>query len=322
MTSPQQQSGYFPTSTRTPTGEQKRIAVNNPYIHKDEYINTVYASGLELDASSAIYSSGELERIILAATSWVNRITKRYFDTQTIDETKGGYKARPTSPDLFSVTLANRPYQSIDSIYIQVFRNFIELDISSNDAIIQDFNDYGYYKIVPLMTAVGQSSNFPVPGSVLGGVEGVIWTRYTFGFGMPVTKEELSVIAETDNKKYQASSNTRLWAPDQETKVFADGTEVNSADYTIDYPNGIVTFATSPTAPVTASFMTNMTIPQDIKEACMIKVSDIVGQATRNPLGVTSKSIQTFSVSFGDKQLEQRAMELISPYIDKRPAFF
>ena len=145
------QSGTVETGNITPTGTKKMLAVDSAYVTKDEFINYSYAKGLGITATSAdgYYANGELDRILLRASAEVNRICRRFFDTQTIDETKTGFRAQPFNPQLTTVILKNRPYRTINSIYIQVLKWFIQVDTSSPQSYLQDFPDLGYYKIVP-----------------------------------------------------------------------------------------------------------------------------------------------------------------------------
>src|ERR1041385_3736302 len=161
------QSGFINTGTNTPTGAKKQIAVDNPYITKDDFINTSIAAGLGIDSSSAIYTSGDLDAMILAASAWVNRKCNMYFDTQTIDETKTAFVVKPYNPELVTVVVANRPYTKVNSCYIQVLKWFIQVDVSSPQAYIQDFYDFGYFKIVPLLSSSGQGAGSPIPSMII-----------------------------------------------------------------------------------------------------------------------------------------------------------
>ncbi len=316
------QSGYFPTPTSTPTGAPKKIAVNNPYVSKDEFINSSEAMGLGLTASSIQYTSGELDRKLLQASSFVNRYCNRYFDTQTIDETHTGFYVRPYNPQMVSVTVANSPYQSINRLWIYVLKWFIEVDITSPASYMQDFPDYGYFRIVPLLSSAGTGTGSPIPAAILDKVAlGVLWINYTFGYGSPQTG---MVVPATDAsyKTYQLPVGYRLWAPDQTTNVYKNGALVPSANYTIDYPNGMITFSSANviTDVITADFVTNESIPSDIKDATILVASHLIGQALQNPIGANSYSIQTYSVSFGNESsVIKRAKEILDPFVDKMP---
>jgi hypothetical protein len=319
------QSGFFTTPTNTPTGQRKKIAVDNPYLSKDDYINSVEALGLGINASSPIYASGELDKILLRASAWINRYCNRYFDTQTIDETKTQFVVRPYNPQLVTVVMNNRPYQSINSVWIQVLKWFIQVDVTSPGNYLQDFPDYGYYKIVPILSSAGTGVGSPIPAAILDRVPlGVLWTNYTFGFGTNLTGQVLAQVGIT--KSYQAPLGNRLWAPDQPKTIYDNGIAVVAANIaSYDYPNGIVTFASGYTVigPVTADFTTNESLPFDIKEACILLASHIYGQATQNALGVKSYSIQTYNVNFGDESnVYNRVTQLLEPYKNNLPAFF
>lgn len=317
-------SGHIKTGTNTPTGAVMKVAVDNPYVCKEEFIDSYEAVGLGLSSSDAQYQNGEIDRKLLEASAMVNRYCRRWFDTQTIDEQKTGFQVRPYNPQLVTVVLQNRPYSSINSIYIQVLKWFIQVDTSASTGYLQDFYDKGYYKIVPLLSSAGTGVGSPVPAAILDRVPlGVLWTNYTFGYGTPLTAQTLTIVGTSSTKTYQAPLGNRLWAPDQTTTIYDNGTAVATANYTIDYPNGTVTFVTAytVTGPVTADFTTNDSTPFDIKEATKIVAANLIGQSLNNPSGASSLSIQTYSSSWasGNNKLEDRFQKLLEPYVDKRP---
>lgn len=315
-------SGNIATGNNTPTGARMRVAVDNPYVSKDEFVGSFEASGLGINANSPQYSSGELDRKILQASAWINRFCGRWFDTQTIDEQKTSFTVRPYNPQLVTVVLKNRPYSKVNSIYIQVLKWFIQVDVSAT-GYLQDFYDKGFYKIVPLLSSAGTGAGSPIPAAILDRIPlGVLWTNYTFGFGTPLTAQTLTNISTT--KQYQAPLGNRLWAPDQTLNVYDTGVLVAPANYTVDYPNGMVTFISTYTVngAITADFTTNESVPFDIKQACILLTSHLIGQAVQNPLGAQSLGIQTFNINFGDKsKVLDRVEELLGPYVDKMPVF-
>jgi hypothetical protein len=318
----QLQSGQINTGNNTPSGQNMKVAVDNPYITKDDYIGSFEAEGLGINANTPQYSNGQLDLMILRASSWINRYCARWFDTQTIDETKTGFTVRPYNPQLTTVVLKNRPYSKINSIYIQVLKWFIQVDVSKT-GYLQDFYDKGLYKIVPMLSTAGTGAGSPIPAAIIDHVPlGVLWTNYTFGYGTVLTNQALAII--TGTKQYQAPLGNRLWAPDQTINVYDTGVILSATDYTIDCPNGIVTLASAytPNGAVTADFTTNESVPQDIKEACVLLVSHMIGQAKQNPVGATSMGIQTFNISFGEKsEVKKRVEELLDPYSHSMPIF-
>ena len=314
------QSGHITTGTNTPTGAVMKVAVDNPYVTKDEFIASFEAQGLGIDANTPQYKSGELDRKILQASGWINRHCRRWFDTQTIDETKQGIQIRPFNPQMVSVVLKNRPYSSINSIYLQVLKWFIQIDTTPS-GYLQDFPDKGFYRIVPLLSSAGTGVGSPMPAQIADRTHiAVLWTNYTFGYGTALTAQTLTKIG--NSKQYQAVLGNRLWSPDQTLNVY-DGTTLLAlnTDYTVDYPNGMVTMTGhTVTGAVTADFTTNESIPAEIKEACILLTAHLIGQAQQNPIGADSMSIQTFSVSFGDKsKVKERVEEILEPYVDRAP---
>ena len=316
-------SGFFTTPANTPSGQPKKIAVDNPYLSKAEFLTNEYAAGLGINTSSAVYTNGRLEKLLLSASAQVNRICRRWFDTQTIDETKVGIIIRPMNPQLVTSVMQNRPYQKINSIYIQVLKWFIQIDISQS-GYLQDFPDYGYYKIVPLLSNSGTGAGSPMPAEIVDKTPlGVLWTNYTFGFGTPFSALALTQIGST--KQYQAAIYNQLWAPDQGVVVYDTGVVVDSANYTVDHPNGIVTFISSydVNGAVTVDVTSNESIPQEIKDAVALMVAGQLGQGAQNALGADSYSIQTYSVSFGKKtKLKEQIDEMLSPYRNDIPVIF
>lgn len=315
-------SGNINVGNNTPTGAKMKIAVDNPYVSKDEFIGSFEATGLGLSVTSPQYQSGELDRKILQASAWINRFCGRWFDTQTIDEQKTSFQVRPYNPQLVTVILKNRPYSKINSIYIQVLKWFIQIDISAT-GYLQDFYASGFYKIVPLLSSAGTGVGSPIPAAILDRIPlGVLWTNYTFGFGTPLTAQTLMNVSGT--KQYQAPLGNRLWAPDQTFSVYDGASLVAPANYTVDYPNGMVTFISTYTVngAVTTDFTTNESMPFEIKEAAILLTAHLIGQAVNNPIGADSMSIQTFNISFGEKsKVYKRVQELLDPYVNKFPLF-
>lgn len=316
------QSGNINTQPGfTPTGAPMQVAVDNPYMTKDEFIGSFEAQGLGIDATSPFYVSGEIDRKLLEASAWVNRICRRWFDCQTIDETKSGLQVRPYNPQLVTVVLKNRPWFVINSIYIQVLQWFIQVE-TTQSGYLQIFPDKGVYKIVPLLSSAGTGIGSPIPAAILDHVSlGILWTNYTFGYGTPLAAQALKIIGTT--KQYQAPLGNRLWAPSQTTTIYDNGVVLSSEEYSIDYPNGMVTLESdyTPNGAITANFTTNESVPADIKSATRLLATHLIGQAQQNPLGAKSLTIQTFSVNFGDaSNVETRARQMLEPYVDRTPS--
>lgn len=309
-------SGWFPTpsgTTVTPTGAPKAIAVDNPYLTKDEFIMNEIAIGLGINENSPIYTSGRLDYAILSASAEINRMCRRWFDTQTIDETYLNITVRPNNPQLVTVALQNAPYQQINSIYFQVLKWFIQIDINNSSGYLQDFPDLGFYKIVPLLSNSGTGIGSPLPAEIVDKVPlGILWTNYTFGYGQLLSKV---VLTSSDKHTYQAPLFNRLIAPTQSLTIFKNGTALAlNTDYTVtSFPNGIILLKadTVPSDVITATYTSNESVPADIKQATALLVADMVGQGLFNPMGAGSMTIQTWSVSWKDKPMTRTRLESI-----------
>jgi hypothetical protein len=310
-----QTSGYFSTPNNTPSGKPMVIAVDNPYMSVAEFLTTEYAVGLGLTTSSPIVTSGRLQNLLKTKSSEVNRICRRWFDTQTIDETKSNIQIRPLNPQLVTMVMQNRPYQQINTLYIQVLKWFIQIDTGPT-GYLQDFPDKGYFRIVPLLSNSGAGAGSPMPAEIVDKTPlGVLWANYTFGYGTAYTNLALAQVGST--RAYQAPLYYQLWAPSQPLTVYNNGVAVASSNYTIDYPNGIVTFTNMylSLGTITIAVTSNETIPFDIKQATMLLTAESLGQGASNPTGAKSLGMQTFNVSYGDKtMLRDMALSLLEPY--------
>lgn len=317
----QLQSGFINTGTSTPTGNPMQVAVDNPYMTKDEFVASFEAAGLGFTVNSPQYASGTLDQTLLDASSFVNRHCRRWFDTQTVDQQDTGFMVRPYNPQLTTVILKNSPYTQINSIYIQVLQWYVEIISSGPGSYLQNFFDKGFYKIVPLLSTAGTGLGTPIPAAILDRAPlGVLWTNYTFGYGTPLATQTLTQIGST--LQYQAPLGNRLWAPSQPFSVYANSVLQVTSAYTVDYPNGIVTFNTTPASPITANFTTNESLPSEIKRATLLYACHLIGQAGANPFGADSYGIQTYNVRFGDKSnVLKRVEELLQPYVMQLPAF-
>lgn len=323
MSNPQIQSGFWEApagAPLTPTGAAKRSEVDSQYITREEFIQSPEAIGSGITATSAdgMYANGTLDRILVRASSWVSRYCRQYFDTQTIDEYQTGFTVRPFNPRLITVVTHNAPIQNIESIYIQVLQWFIQVQTTPlQSSYLQIQPDWGTFKIVPLLSTAGSGTGSPIPAAILDKVPlGVLWYTYTFGYGTNITSYTLDNISPTGNTIYQpADFNYRLWAPSQTLNVYVDTTLQDPSLYTVDYANGIVTFLTDIGSPhvVTADFVTNNSIPYDIKYAVILYAIKLITQGLQNPMGYQSLNITGFGVSYGDGYMEQ-IKELLEPY--------
>lgn len=316
-------SGFINTGTNTPTGARKQIAVDNPYLEKEEFLMSYEAKGIGLSVDSDEYANGTIEKALLDASAVVNRYCGRWFDMQTIDETKTSFTVRPYNPQLVTVVLQNRPYSVINSIYIQVLKWFVPVQTTGANSYLQDFYELGYYKIVPMLSNAGNGLGSPIPSEIIDRAPlGVLWTNYTFGYGQPITGQVLDKVKTTLG--YQAPVTNRLWAPSQPTAVYDNGVLVSTENYTIDYPNGLVIFENAYTVNgiITADFVTNESVPAEIKQATGLVATWLISQSTDNPLGAQSLSIQTYSITFGkDNNTQMRFEALLKPYMQQLPRF-
>jgi len=321
----------FPTSgnwtiqtSNTPYGRPKIVATDNPYLTKDDFITNEIAIGLGITASSPIYTSGRLDRLLVTASAEVNRHCRRWFDTQTIDETKTGIIIRPWNPQLVTCVLQNAPYSNINSIYFQVLKWFIQIDTSAT-GYLQDFPDLGIYKIVPLLSNSGTGVGSPMPAEIVDKTPlGVLWTNYTFGYGSVQTGINLTQpVGNSDGKTYQAPLYNRLFAPSQPISVYLNGVLLTPSQYTVtDYANGIIVLTNQNfySYPVTASYTSNESVPFDIKEAVSLLVADYLATGSSNPTGAQSMNMQTFSVNWGSKtKLLRRVDDLLSTHAFSTP---
>ncbi len=314
-------SGFFETPgglPYTPTGAPMKVAVDNPYLTKDSYILTPEAQGLGINASSPIYITGELDNVILRASAMVNRLTQRFFDSQTIDEIKTHFTVRPFNPRMVTVFMNNAPLTSVNSVYIQVLQWFVEVLIQpQQQSYVQIQPEWGTYKIVPMLSSAGAGAGTPIPAQIIDHIPlGNLWTNYNFGFGQPFTGVELTNSDSGEYLSYQSPVGYRLWAtPDNRTfNVYVNGILIITG-FSVEYVNGIVTFnsALLATDIVTVDFTTNESMPYDIKEAVIMLCSDILGKAGQNPLGAKSVSILSYNVSFGDAVLNE-VKQLLAHY--------
>jgi hypothetical protein len=317
-------SGYFPTPGNTPTGAPYQIATDDPYITKDSYILTPEAIGFGITQTSSdgLYASGALQTVILDASSMVNRLAGRYFSCQQIDESKTNFTVKPYNPQLVTVNLQNSPYQQINSVYIQVLKWFIQIDITPGSGYLQDFPDRGFYRIVPMLSNAGAGTGSPIPSEIIDRQPlGIIWTNYTFGFSMPFTGYSLGT-GDGKTTIFQAAIGNRLWAMGQNGQisganalnVYVGGVLQTTNLYTVDYPNGIISFLTAPASgAVTVDFISNEAIPNDVRRCVTMLINDVVGKALQNPLGASSYSILSHSISFDDS-IVKRAEAILAPY--------
>lgn len=327
MSQPNIVSGNWPApsgSPLTPTGNAKRSEKDNPYITKQEFIESAEAIGAGITATSAdgLFANGGIDKAILRASTWINRYCRRWFDTQTIDEYQTGFTVKPFNPRLVSVYTRNAPIQNITGIWIQVLQWFIEVQTTPlESSYLQILPDWGIFKIVPMLSTAGSGTGSPIPAAILDKVPlGVLWYSYTFGFGQVITSYTLDKQSNGSNTNtvYQVSDyNYQLWAPDQTINVYVNGVLKSTADYSLNCPNGIVTFNTAlgDSDVVTADFTTNNTIPAVVKYATILLTIKYLLGGLQNPMRYKNMSITGFSISFGDQdEIMKEIEDMLKPF--------
>jgi len=172
---------FFPNGTNlftptllTPSGQAMQIARDTQYVTAADFIN--YPNGLKLSNTSSYYTSGMIDLLLQAASEMVNRMTRRRFDVQTVDEIHQGIRIQQDEPRMMTINLNNAPVQSVSRIDIQVLKYFINFDLQ----YLQLNPEVGQLQIVPFLG--GGAGNIPLPSAVLtAGLLAKVWVRYTFG---------------------------------------------------------------------------------------------------------------------------------------------
>ena len=325
-------SGNSNFGSDTPTATPFVTFVDNPYVSMATLLQNSGAISLGLTAASTPVASGEISNYILRASAWVNRYCDRWFDMQRVWETKTGFTVRPYNPELITVRVNNGPpYNSINQCYIQVLRWYIQIDLTSQNNYLQDFYDKGFYKIVPLLSSAGTGSGSPLPAAIVDRVPlGILWTDYTSGFGQQLTGYSMGT-SDGVNKTFQAATGNQLWCQAnnlwpmaanvlEPLTVYDNGVVVPAANYSVDYPNGKVTFTVAPLAThnITADFWTYEVIPQDIKYATLLMALNMYATDNFNPMMHNSLSVPGLNLSYDSDKLPARVEKMLEPYISHR----
>ncbi|MHB8483861.1 MAG: hypothetical protein ACYDBV_14205, partial [Nitrospiria bacterium] len=230
-----------------------------------------------------------------------------------------GVTVKPFNPRLVTVTTRNAPIQAVNSIYIQVLQWFIQIQTTPlASSYLQILPDWGVIKIVPLLSTAGSGTGSPIPAAILDKVPlGNLWVNYTFGFGQPITGYTLTNVSPSGSFTiYQVDNfDYRLWAPSQTTTVYIDSVAQAASSYTVDYPNGIVTFNADIGSghTVTADFMTNNTVPYDIKEVVILKTIRTILSGLQNPMRLKNISLNNYSTTY-DEGEDEDLKEVLKPY--------
>lgn len=327
------QPGSFNAGSDTPTGTEFVTFVDNPYISISELLQNTAAKALGITNSSDVITSGEMANYIQRATAWINRYCQRWFDMQRVWEVKTGFVVHPYNPQLITVRVDNGPpYQTINQIWIQVLRWFIQIDITSDQNYLQDFYAQGYYKIVPLLSSAGAGTGSPLPAAIVDRIPlGILWTDYTSGFGTQLTGYNMGT-GDGTTTVFQAATGNQLWCQSnnlwtqgahtlESLTVYDNGTVVASSDYTVDYVNGKLTFNTAPVDGhnITADFWTYEGIPHDIKYGTLLLALHYWAVDNFNPMNHNNLSVPGLNISYSDEEKFMKKIEdMLQPYINKR----
>ena len=311
----------------TPTGAPKVSEVDGQYITKAEFVQTLEAQGVGITAASPIYSSGMLDKYLVNASKFATTFCRQYFDTQTIDEYKDHFTVKPLNPEMVPVHTHNAPINGLNSMYIQVLNWFIQIHTNPSVATpyIQIEPDWGMIKIVPLLSSAGVGTGSPIPAEIINHIDlAKLWYNYTFGYSTTITGYTLPAVGASTTQFQPSDYNYQLWARSQTLNVYANGVLQPSTAYTVDYANGIVTFGTAPTGPITADFTTNNSIPFDIKIAVTKYACKLIAQATQNPGGFESVNITGYSANFMGENAGfiKEIKEMLEPYKRNQFHFF
>lgn len=326
------QSGNFNPGSDTPTSTPFVSFVDNPYLSLGTLLQNPAAQGLGLNANSPVVTSGEMMNYITRASAWVNRYCDRWFDMQRVWETKTGFTVRPYNPELITVMVQNGPpYNSINQVYIQVLRWFIQIDLTSPNNYLQDFYDKGFYKIVPLLSSAGTGAGSPLPAAIVDRVPlGILWTDYTSGFGVQLTGYNMGT-GDGTTSSFQAAVGNQLWCQSnnlwsmqanvlEPLTVYDNGVAVSPSNYTVDYPNGIITFTVAPlnTHNITADFWTSEVIPGDVRYATLLMTMYMYAIDNFNPMMHTSLQVPGLNISYDSEAMVKRVENMLEPFRNHR----
>jgi hypothetical protein len=324
--------GTFNPGSNTPNGSPFVTFVDNPYISLATLLLNSGAISLGITASSTVVTSGEIMTYIKRASAWINRYTQRWFDIQRVWETHTGFVVKPYNPQLITVRAENGPpYNSINQLYIQVLKWFISIDLTANTGYLQDFYDKGFCKIVPLLSSAGTGAGSPLPAAIVDRIPlGVLWSDYTSGFGQQLTGYAMGT-GDGSTKVFQSATGNQLWAPGNNLwsqslnastplVVYDNAVVVPSANYTVDYPNGKITFIIAPvsTHNITADFWTYETIPDDIRYATILLTLYFYSIDNFNPMMHNNLAVPGLNISYNSEAMIKRVQDMLEPYIQHR----
>jgi hypothetical protein len=216
------------------------------------------------------------------------------------------------------IYLWHKPIKSVTSLAIRV-TNTMSVTLSAADLFIN--NSEGYVEVTSL--AAVSFGVYPI-GVVpnLGLYVPVAETSYDYGWTFAETDEPLDAF---DASAYM-SSHMR-WVADPVPEIKKNGTVLETHDYTIDYTEGTVVMADTPTAndKYTASY--TYSLPSAVQEATGIIATSQLGERSLANKGLTGlSSLKIAEVAFsrpinrvgaGDNMslvIPESAQALLAPY--------
>jgi len=206
------------------------------------------------------------------------------------------------------------PIRTVSSFVVK-FTNTYQVTIAPSDLYIN--KSQGWAEVVSLAAVV--TGMYPV-GINFGLYTPVAEVDYTYGWEFPVEGDRLYAV---DGNTFQATRGS--WTTDPEPIIYVDGA-VQTADFTIDYEEGEVTFddPQTATAKITADY--TYTLPDPISEATGLIATASLGERHLAAIGMSGlSSFKVAEVAFARSNrgvfgLEQAstippaAASLLDPY--------
>ncbi len=193
-------------------------------------------------------------------------------------------------PGVKRVYLNAGPLKTVTSFIIDLGRTYQVTFNPTTDLYLNHLEQYlEIVAIAPTIVGV-----WPL-GVALGLYHPVSRTTYTYGWTFPTTEDVLE--AESPTVYSGAYGN---WDPTVPAEVFLDGTPVDPSDFTVDYDNGQVTFATAPAPRVEVTATYASTVPSEVVDAIGLTATAIIGEARmaeRGMVGLSSIKVAEVSLT-------------------------